>query len=480
MAALGMILLQGGDGGFGGKLEGLATYGVGAFISAVDQLLTFIEDSITTHWGTNIGTSVILSCVSFAILVHVYELMVQFVRTQRFTLEPIKAIAGKLIYVFLAFALANLFRGFYDRSQDQVMDCINKGKSAMGAVNVVAIWGDALQELRQDRRDTMIAQMGKGKTDDAASLAAADASAGLATGKPEDLEKASAMAKVWAAAKGFASDAIDKGETILDTVGAMGAVTVQMGNLFSKIVSNMVTYALVCLGIIIGYVVFVFMFAKNFLMLFVYFKIALKMYSLFIPSLIMLGCFQSTRNFAFGAIRYGVVMLMTLQLLFPAMESVFSEEHFEAAITHALQRNPIANKDYIQGTAAGDLTYATVRLDNDLSQLYGEMPSGFSNPFFWAETSVADIMWSSIAVAEVMFVMSLMASLVLKMYELVSGTLNGSWNPIHASVPKNGGEGGGGGGGGGGGAAAGASAGGGDVTQDLMQKGVNAAAGVTT
>jgi hypothetical protein len=46
-----------------------------------------------------------------------------------------------------------------------------------------------------------------------------------------------------------------------------------------------------------------------------------------------------------------------------------------------------------------------------------------------------------------MFVMAIMAARVLKMYEIVNGTLMGSWNPVSTPIGSGGGSEGSGGGG---------------------------------
>jgi magnesium-transporting ATPase (P-type) len=230
---------------------------------------------------------------------------------------------------------------------------------------------------------------------------------------------------------------------VMDTIQAIAELGTNVGPLTSKMVTNLIAYCVISLVMLLAYIAFVVVFSYKFLMLFVLFKISLTMYAMFLPPIVMLGIFRHTKTFALNAVRYGIAMLITINLTFPAVQAVFSQSNIKKSIVHALSRNPIGPKETPDGEA---MLNQTLKLDVTLSKVM-TMPEGMANPFFWAETNVNDMLWGAMSVAEIMFVMAIMAALVLKMYEIVNGTLMGSWNPVSTPIGSGGGSEGSGGGG---------------------------------
>lgn len=275
------------------------------------------------------------------------------------------------------------------------------------ALDIVVAWSDALRESADLRRQKILEYIGT-----------------------QDPSVQDTYAKRILYAYG---DAQNFKLGIIGWIKAAKDITVSFfkGDLIAGQIRNLVNTAfvgLIGMACIIAMGAFIFQTARTIILLAFYLKLGVLLTMSVVPFAIGVLYFRSLRHMGLAILRQVLVMMIVAGALTGAVKAVFSQEALTRAMAYALRADlaplstPVTDRDVIDFKAEIDTAVVV--------QAVGVV----GNPDPLNGVTIRQGFEASLVMIKMMFVLGVMLMVLTKLVDLITGLINGHWDPFQAGA----------------------------------------------
>jgi len=388
---------------------------------------------------------IVVSLLAGVGAMHFVQTLAEWIKTRDFEVRHILEIFKIMAFVACMLAVSrwslvditkgNLTTGAvggvsYQSISAQVTGGQAQAIAALQSLDIIQAYEDALQESVADRNKSVLEAIAKEDAQVATMLAARDGAAAN-QGKPTGI---------------FDSimTAMDKGKELLAAAIEITKIAAQYGNsgttmavssleMLLQILGNVIAYAFYKVMIWITYFFFTLMVLRAIVVFAVYLKIAIFLGLIFVPPAVGLAYFLPMRGIAINLIKQVAVLMMLSTLFGASYKAVFSQSNLEYAVSLSLKDGIAGNiaemsKNDLKPTEYEKLA---LRLDTLVENITKTPASATTKGTlaYWATLNVAAIRNVFLALARGVMIMGMMVVILGKVYDLVSGAVDGAYDP---------------------------------------------------
>lgn len=390
-----------------------------------------VPDSLD-FFGIHLGwvLAIALTCLAVAFVFNFGEGMVSWLRDSQWPTQHIKK--GLLILVFATLGktlaplstvnpdIENGYRSVLGISYLDMVRPLNdqavaQSIKAIESVDLVAHWNASLKELRTNRRLFIINELARTDPALAATLTERMQHAKETLGNHAE---AGFWAQTWGRLKGVAqlastlASALTNSEAWKDL--GMTWLKQQIAPVVILVVDGIlyVSMFLVALSL-----------AKVFLIYIVSLKLASLMACAILPPMVCLAYFNTLRGFAVRGIKNIIALMIMASLMGTVLRTALSDTNIEHMVA-------ISMSDQLAGAdrPITDSDVLALKLETSLEQIVGP-DANPEDGTFWTGVSIDDLQNSIKSIFRVLFVLGLVGAMLSRLYDLISWSMDGSWDP---------------------------------------------------